>query len=168
MPRRTCQSNSASSVCPSHFGTSEIVRSISPWGRWSTETILMPLDRGRFVVVHPCSTFWDCCQSATPLNADVKKNGKNWGSLPTEGNGINWSRGNLARKRIPWVCYSTPNLALIGKRGLVHEPPKMSKFAQNCGFWPPVAETMNTFRWNLACKCRPWVCSSTPNLDPHR
>ena len=23
---------------------------------------------------------------------------------------------------------------------------------------------MNTFRRNLACKCRPWVCSSTPNL----
>ena len=36
--------------------------------------------------------------------------------------------------------------------------------AQNCGFWPPAADTMNTFRWNLAGKCRPWVCSNTPNL----
>jgi len=25
--------------------------------RWSTETILTPLDKRRFVVVHPCSTF---------------------------------------------------------------------------------------------------------------
>ena len=53
------------SVCPSHFWTSEFVRPISPWRRWSTETILMPLDRGRFVVVHLCSTFSDCCQLAT-------------------------------------------------------------------------------------------------------
>ena len=38
-------------------------------------TILMPLDRGRFVVVHPCSTLSDCCQLATPSNAEVKKYG---------------------------------------------------------------------------------------------
>jgi len=31
---------------------------------------LIPLDRGRFVVVHPCSPFSDCCQLATPLNAE--------------------------------------------------------------------------------------------------
>ena len=43
---------------------------------WSTETILMPLDRGRFAVVHPCSTFSDCCQLATPLNAEIKKTQK--------------------------------------------------------------------------------------------
>ena len=55
------------------------------------------------------------------------KNGKNWGFSPTEGDRINRSRRNLARKRIPRVCYSTPHLALIGKRGLVQEPPKMSK-----------------------------------------
>ena len=40
----------------------------------------------------------------------------------------------------------------------------MSKFAQNCGFWPTEADTMSTFRQNLACKCRPWVCCRTPNL----
>jgi len=39
--------------------------------RRSTETILIPLDRERFVVVHPCSTFSDCCQVATPQNAEV-------------------------------------------------------------------------------------------------
>ena len=89
-------------------------------------TILMPLDRGRFVVVHLCSAFSDCCQCqlATPLNAKVQKNGKNWGFSPTEGDRINRSRRNLARKHIPWVCYRTPNLALIGKRGSAQEPPK--------------------------------------------
>jgi len=81
-----------------------------------------------------------------------------------EGDIINRSRRNLACKRGPWVCYSTPKLALIGKRASIQEPPKMSKFAQNCSFWPPEADTMNTFRWNLAGKCRPWVCSNPPNL----
>jgi len=45
----------------------------------STETILIPLDRARFVVVHPCSTFSDCCQLATPLNVEVQKWQKNGG-----------------------------------------------------------------------------------------
>jgi len=31
---------------------------------------------GRFVVVHPCPTFSDCCQLATPLNAEVQKMAK--------------------------------------------------------------------------------------------
>ena len=65
------------SVCSSRFWTSEIVvHPISPWRHWSTETILIPLDRGRFVVVHPCSTFSDCCQLAMPLNAEVQKTAK--------------------------------------------------------------------------------------------
>jgi len=38
--------------------------------------ILMPLDRGRFAVVHPCSTFWDWCQLVTPLNAEVQNRQK--------------------------------------------------------------------------------------------
>ena len=37
---------------------------------------LIPLDRGRFAVVHLCSTFSDCCQLATPLNAEVQKTQK--------------------------------------------------------------------------------------------
>jgi len=38
--------------------------------------ILIPLDRGRFVVVRPCSTFSDCCQLETPLNAEVENMAK--------------------------------------------------------------------------------------------
>ena len=41
-----------------------------------TETILMPLDRERSVVVHPRSTFSDWCQLATILNAESKKRQK--------------------------------------------------------------------------------------------
>ena len=115
----------------------KIVRPISPWRRWSTETILMPLDRGRFVVVHPCSTLSDCCQLATTLNAEVQKIGKIdkiGGFSPPEDDRINRSRRNLARKRRRRVCYSTPNLALIGKRGSVrsskncHNLPKIVAF----------------------------------------
>jgi len=40
---------------------------------------LMPLDRGRFVVGHPCSTLSDCCQLATTLNAEVQKTAKTGG-----------------------------------------------------------------------------------------
>jgi len=136
-------------VCPSRFWMSEFVHPILPRRRWSTETILMPIDRGRFVVVHPCSTFWDWCQLATSLNAAVPKTAKiskNWGFLPSQDDRIKRLRRNFAGRRVPRVCYSSPNLALIGKRGLVQEPPKMSKFAQNCGFWPPEADTTNTFR----------------------
>ena len=60
----------------SRFWTSEFVRPISPWRCRNTEMILMPLDRGRFVVVHPCSTFSDCHQLSTSLNAEVQKTAK--------------------------------------------------------------------------------------------
>jgi len=40
----------------------------------------------------------------------------------------------------------------------------MSKFAQNCGFWPPEANTANTFRLNLACQRTPYVYCLVPNL----
>ena len=60
----------------SRFWTSEFVHPISPWRCWNTEMILMPLDRGRFVVVHPCSTFSDCRQLSTSLNAEVQKRQK--------------------------------------------------------------------------------------------
>ena len=36
----------------------------------------LPLDRGRFVVLHLYSTFSDCCQLATILNAEVQKRQK--------------------------------------------------------------------------------------------
>jgi len=54
-----------------HAFERQTVRPISPWRRWRTETILMPLDSGRFVVVHPCSTFSDCCQLATEMTYNV-------------------------------------------------------------------------------------------------
>jgi len=92
-------------------------------GVGSTETILIPLDRGRFVVVHPCSTF----STGDTTKCRSKKNGKNWRFSPTGGDRINRSRRNLARKRILWVCCSTPNLALISKRSSVQEPPKRPK-----------------------------------------
>jgi len=62
-------------VCSSCFWTSKFVRLISPWTwrRWSTETILMLLDRRMFVVVHLCSTISDCSQLAIPLNAESLK-----------------------------------------------------------------------------------------------
>ena len=85
--------------------------------------ILMPLDRGRFVVVHPCSTFSDCRQLSTSL-MPKSKNGKNWSFSPPEGDRINRSRQILTRKRLLWVSCSTPDLALIGNRGSVQEPPK--------------------------------------------
>jgi len=44
------------------FECQEFVRTISPWRR------LIPLDRERFVVVHPCSIFSDCHELATPQN----------------------------------------------------------------------------------------------------
>jgi len=78
-----------------------VVRTISPRRRWSTETTLTPLDRGRFVVVHSCSTFSDCRQLATPQNAEFQNNGKIWGFSPPESDRINRSRRNVARKRIP-------------------------------------------------------------------
>ena len=60
------------------------------------------LDRGRFIVVHLCSTFSDCRQLVTPQNAEVQKTRKIWGFFPPESNAINRSRKNLAaRKHIP-------------------------------------------------------------------
>jgi len=39
----------------------------------------------------------------------------------------------------------------------------MSTFVQNCGFLFPEGDTINGFKLNVACKCRPWVCL-LPNL----
>jgi len=96
------------SICLSRFWTTEFVRPLSPWRRWSwsTETIWnwKPLDRGRFVhvVVQLCSTFSDCRQLATPQNAEFNKMVKFWGFSPPEGGDkINRSRRNLACKRQP-------------------------------------------------------------------
>jgi len=50
-----------------------------------------------------------------------------------EGDRINRSRQILTRKRALWVSYSTPDLALIGKRGSLQEPPKV-KICQKLWF----------------------------------
>jgi len=54
----------------------------------------------------------------------IPKNGKIWG-LPPEGDRINRSKRIFSRKRRPRVCYSTPNLALIGKGVWVHQSPNV-------------------------------------------
>jgi len=106
---------------------------------------VMPLSRGRLVAVLPCSTFSDCCHLATTLNAEVQKTAKIRFFSPTEGDRINISRQNLASKRAPWVCYSTPNLALMGKVSRYRRP-KCQNLPKIVIFWPPEADTMNTFR----------------------
>ena len=90
---------------------------------------------------------------------------KHWSFSPLEVDIINRSRRNLSRKRIPWGCYrpSTPNLHIINKTGSAQEPQNI-KMCPKLWFWPAEADTMKRFRQNLAGKCRPWVCSSTPNL----
>ena len=72
---------------------------------------------------------------------------------PPEGNRINRSRQNLACKRIPWVCSSTLNLALIGKGGWELEIcPKLFFFVlEGCTI-------------NLACKRRLLVYCLLQNL----
>ena len=93
-------------------------------GVGGTETIMMPLDRGRFVVVHPCPTFSDCCQLATPLTGDTTK----CRSPKTAKIGV-FHHQRSTDKPIEtnfstWVCHSTPNLALIGKNGFGTGAPK--------------------------------------------
>ena len=65
-------------VCSSRFWTSEVVRQISPWRRWSTETILIPLDRGRFVVVHRVQLS-QIAANWRYHKMPKSKNGKIWG-----------------------------------------------------------------------------------------
>ena len=62
-------------------------------------------------------TFFSLLPIANTAKCWSPKTGKIFGfSLP--------KGDNLANKRIPRVCYSTQNFALIGKRGSVQEPPK--------------------------------------------
>ena len=86
------------------------------------------------------------------------------GFSPPEGDTINRSRRNLASKRRPRVCYSTPNLALIGKRGSIQEPPKDVKICPKLWFLPIGSRHNEHIQMKFGGKCRPWVCSNTPNL----
>ena len=47
-------------------------------------------------------------------------------------------------------------------KGGRYRSPQKSKFAKNCGFRPPEANTINTFSWKLACK--PSTSPSLPSL----
>jgi len=82
---------------------------------WSTETNdFDAVGHGKVCRPSCACTFSDCCQLATPQNAEVQKR-QNLRFSPPEGDTINRSRRNLASKSIPLVCYSTPSLALIRK-----------------------------------------------------
>jgi len=72
---------------------------------------------GKFCRCAPVLSFLRLLPIGDTTKCGSPKYGKNWGFSPPEGGRINQSRQNLACKRIPWVCYSTPNLAIISKRG---------------------------------------------------
>ena len=78
------------------------------------------------------SNFSDCRQLATSLNSKFQ-NGKNWDFSPPEGDIINRSRRNLARKRIPWVCYSTPFTSSV--KGGRHRSPQNVKICPKLCFF---------------------------------
>ena len=125
------------------------VRPILPWRHWSTETILIPLDRVRFVVMH-CTSVQLSQIAANCRHHNVpnsKKNRQNLGFSLPEGDGINRSRRNLARKRRPCVCSSTPNLALISKEAGYISPPKwqnLPKIVDSDVIWHVSVDSVST------------------------
>jgi len=101
-------------VCLSvrHACEPEFVCTISPRRGWSTETILIPMDMGRLVVVHPCSAFSDCCQLATPQNANVQKAAKFWVLVGD----VRCGRYKSTKKPSFWRLHylNWPNLITVG------------------------------------------------------
>jgi len=97
-------------VCPLRFWTTEIMCMTLPRRHWNIEIILMLLDTGKFVVVHPSSAFSITCQLVMPQNAKVQKTVKF--EVFWYCNRINQSRRNLVYKCRPWVYSRTPNVAL--------------------------------------------------------
>jgi len=95
--------------------------------------ILMPLDRGRFCSCAPAFNFLRLPPTVDITKYRSPKNGKKNIFWPPEGDRINRSRRILTRKRALWVSYSTPDLALIGKRVSVQEPPNV-KICQKLRF----------------------------------
>jgi len=77
----------------------------------------MHLDRGKFIVLQPRSTFSDCCQLATPQNAEVQKTAKIgvFAARRRQNKPIETKFGVPAYTR---VCPGALNFALIGKGGL--------------------------------------------------
>ena len=111
------------SVCSSRFWTSETVHPTSPGRRWSTET-------GKVCSCAAVFSFLRLLPNGDTTKCRSTKNGKNWGLSPPEGDRIHRSRRNLARKRTPWVCYSTPNLAVIAERGWYSSPQKCQNLSK--------------------------------------
>jgi len=101
---------------------------------WSTKTILMPLDRGRFVVVHQCSTFSDHRLLATSQNAEVSKRQNFVFFLLSVGDRPNWLSRNLTCKCRSGFALAHQIWPSSVKEAGYRAPPPMSKFAQNCGF----------------------------------
>jgi len=77
------------------------------WTLWNRETILVSLDRWRFVVVCTRSTLSLQRWAELQENGEVEKNGKFF--HPTRA--THWTnRDEIRHKRRPWVYSSTPNL----------------------------------------------------------
>ena len=94
------------SVCSPRFWMSEIVRPISPWRRWSTEAIMIALDKGRFALVYaPMLNFFILLPTSDITKCRSPKNGKIWGFSPLQGDRINAFKWNLMCKRRSWVCW---------------------------------------------------------------
>jgi len=141
-----------STVC---FWITEFVCTMLPLSHWNVRMILILLDRGRFVVVHPCSTFSVCCQLVTPCNVKVQQMAK-FGVFChpqmtefTDGDeiwhvGINY-RSTLAYQILP------SSMDGLGTGAL-----QISEIAQNCSFSFLLGDTVNGFKWNLAYRHRPW------------
>ena len=70
---------------------------------------------------------------ADTIKCRSPKNGKIWGFSPTEGDRINRSRRNLARKRTASAVAHQIWPSSV-KGGGVLEPRKVNQMCQNCGF----------------------------------
>jgi len=79
----------------SRFWMTKFVNATSPSARWNMETILAPLERGRFVVVHPHSTLSLQRWAEQPHNDKFEKR-QNCFFLLLRGDRIHWIGLNLA------------------------------------------------------------------------
>jgi len=150
------------SVCPSRFWTSETVCPISPWSGCSTETILIPLDRGRFVVVHRCSSFSDCRHVATPDNVEVQKNAKIGGFRRQRATELT-DRDEIWHVSVYRGSALAHQIWPLSLKGLDIWNPNV-KICPKLRFLSLEVDTINGFGCNLACERRRWVYCLTPNL----
>ena len=90
--------------------------------------------------VYPLRDFHKICRVCTPFQAALGVE-----ILLDLLEGL-WSLGVLN-----WRVWLPPNFQRPHSGEIMHQTPKSFRGAR-------------TWNWNLSCKCRPWVCSSTPNL----